>query len=259
MRPVKGEVTVEATDGYTYVFTANSAKNLGKTAEVAKSPSMSDLPCAPAYQCAGGTDARHDAEADFAFLSFTTGAIKGGKNEFKGFFDPPTWKVPKITGLPENPFVPSYLSLESLGIAEPIFEYDLPINQEQKLGMMAGAGGVDLLAAAVGAKVASSMGGRFGVPKGALWTSTKSKSAVENAFGHYKKHIGEIPEFKNAKQYVEGTQKFLNSPPKGTLTKTRSNGDTPFIRSENQYQWSQGREWCAACHVPAKGVYVLLE
>lgn len=64
------------------------------------------------------------------------------------------------------------------------------------------------------------------VAKGPLWTSTKSKSAVENAFGHYKKHKSEFPEFQNAKQYVEGTRKFLNSPPKGTLTKTRSNGDS---------------------------------
>jgi len=64
------------------------------------------------------------------------------------------------------------------------------------------------------------------VTKGPLWTSTKSKSAVENAFGHYKKHKGDFPEFQNAKQYAEGAKKFLNSPPKGTLTKTRSNGDT---------------------------------
>ncbi len=71
--------------------------------------------------------------------------------------------------------------------------------------------------------------GKFGrVAKGSrsLWTSTKSKSAVENAFSHWKKHKGEFSEFQNAKQYVEGARKFVNSPPKGTLTKTRSNGDT---------------------------------
>ncbi|MCV4116006.1 DUF637 domain-containing protein, partial [Pseudomonas aeruginosa] len=62
--------------------------------------------------------------------------------------------------------------------------------------------------------------------KNALWTSTKSKSSIENAFGHWQKHKGEFPEFKNAKQYVEGTQNFLSSPPPGTLTKTRPNGDT---------------------------------
>ncbi len=64
--------------------------------------------------------------------------------------------------------------------------------------------------------------------KGSLWTSTKGKSAVENAFSHYKKHKSEFPEFLNAKQYVEGAKKFLNSPPPGTLRKTRSNGDTLF-------------------------------
>ncbi len=64
------------------------------------------------------------------------------------------------------------------------------------------------------------------VTKSPLWSSTKSKSAVENAFGHFKKHKSEFPEFQNAKQYVEGTKKFLNSPPKGTLTKTNSRGDT---------------------------------
>ncbi|RDX39103.1 hypothetical protein DZA51_00240 [Vibrio campbellii] len=29
----------------------------------------------------------------------------------------------------------------------------------------------------------------------------------------------------NAKQYVEATKSFMNSPPKGTLTRTRPNGD----------------------------------
>lgn len=62
--------------------------------------------------------------------------------------------------------------------------------------------------------------------RGGLWSSTKNKSAVENAFGHFKKHKSEFPEFQNAKQYAEGTKKFLNNPPKGTLTKTNSRGDT---------------------------------
>ncbi|MCZ6804625.1 MAG: putative Ig domain-containing protein [Proteobacteria bacterium] len=64
------------------------------------------------------------------------------------------------------------------------------------------------------------------VAKGPLWSSTKGKSAVENAFGHFKKHKSEFPEFQNAKQYAEGTKKFLNNPPKGILTKTNSRGDT---------------------------------
>lgn len=60
---------------------------------------------------------------------------------------------------------------------------------------------------------------------GKLWTSTKKLSSVENAYGHYKKHKGEFPEFQNAKQYVEGTKNFLNNPSSNTLTKTR-NGNT---------------------------------
>ena len=65
-----------------------------------------------------------------------------------------------------------------------------------------------------------------GIAKESFWSSSKKKSSVQNAFDHYKKHKDEFPEFTNAKQYVEGTKKFLNSPPKGTLSKIRSNGDT---------------------------------
>jgi hypothetical protein len=61
---------------------------------------------------------------------------------------------------------------------------------------------------------------------GPLWSSTKNKSAVENALGHWNKHKSEFPEFQNAKQYAEGTKDFLTNPPKGTLTKTNSRGDT---------------------------------
>ncbi|MBU2895225.1 pre-toxin TG domain-containing protein [Vibrio hepatarius] len=61
--------------------------------------------------------------------------------------------------------------------------------------------------------------------KGQLWTNTKKKTGVENALGHWKKHGAEFPELQNAKKYVEATNNFLNHPPTGTLTKTRSNGD----------------------------------
>lgn len=66
----------------------------------------------------------------------------------------------------------------------------------------------------------------FVVPKGPLWSSTKSKSAVENAFGHWSKHKGEFPELQNAKQYAEKAKDFLTNPPKGSLTKVNSRGDT---------------------------------
>lgn len=72
-------------------------------------------------------------------------------------------------------------------------------------------------------------GGGYGTAaKTPLWTSTKGKTSVENAFGHWQKHGAEFPEFQNAKQYVEGTKSFFSNPPAGTLTKTRPNGDTLF-------------------------------
>lgn len=69
--------------------------------------------------------------------------------------------------------------------------------------------------------------GKFkGIGKGAsLWTKTQKLSAVENALVHWNKHGKEFTEFKNAKQYVEGTKNFLHNSPSGTLVKTRPNGD----------------------------------
>ena len=76
------------------------------------------------------------------------------------------------------------------------------------------------------AAAAAIVAGRQALRKVATWTSTKSSSAVKNAFRHFKKHKRDFPEFQNSKQYVEGAHKFLNNPPKGTLTKRRPNGDT---------------------------------
>jgi len=73
------------------------------------------------------------------------------------------------------------------------------------------------------AKVAKTVGTLGKVNK--IWTSTKQKSAVENAFGHWKKHGSEFPGISNAKQYVEETKRFMTNSPSGTLSKTRSNGD----------------------------------
>lgn len=66
-----------------------------------------------------------------------------------------------------------------------------------------------------------------------LWAATKSQTPAQNAFGHWQKHGAEFPEFQNAKQYVEGTKSFFNSPPAGTLTKTRPNGDNLFFNPAN--------------------------
>jgi len=73
----------------------------------------------------------------------------------------------------------------------------------------------------------------FIAAKATLWTSTKAKTGVENAFGHWQKHGAEFPEFQNAKQYVEGAKDFFSKPPSGTLTKTRPNGDTLFYNPGN--------------------------
>lgn len=59
-----------------------------------------------------------------------------------------------------------------------------------------------------------------------LWSSTKNKSAVENALGHWNKHKSEFPELQNSKQYAERAHDFLANPPSGALTKTNDRGDT---------------------------------
>ncbi len=61
---------------------------------------------------------------------------------------------------------------------------------------------------------------------GPIWSSTKGKTPVANAFGHWKKHGAEFPEFRNAKEYVDGAQRFVNQPSQGVLSKVRANGDT---------------------------------
>jgi hypothetical protein len=85
--------------------------------------------------------------------------------------------------------------------------------------------------------VHNNSGSGCGVPGAAaktpLWTSTSSKSSVQNAFGHWQKHGTEFPEFHNAAQYVEATKDFINSPPLGTLTKVRPNGDKLFYNPAN--------------------------
>ena len=76
-----------------------------------------------------------------------------------------------------------------------------------------------------------------------MWTSTKKKSGVQNALGYWKKHGSEFPEIQNAKQYVEATKSFMNSPPKGTLTRTRSNGGFNTISLEVKYIWGNDEGW----------------
>lgn len=68
-----------------------------------------------------------------------------------------------------------------------------------------------------------------------IWSKGKQGNPVQNAFDHYKKHGNEFPEYKNAKQYVEGAKDFVTNPPPGTLTKTRPNGDKLFYNSVHEH------------------------
>ncbi len=59
---------------------------------------------------------------------------------------------------------------------------------------------------------------------GPLWTATKDKTSVQNAFNHFIDHGSEFGA-QNAIDYVKQTQNFLRNPPAGTLTSVRTNGD----------------------------------
>lgn len=61
-----------------------------------------------------------------------------------------------------------------------------------------------------------------------IWTETKKKEPVSNAYGHWDKHKKEFPQYQNSKQYVEAAHSFVTKPPSGTLIKTRPNGDTLY-------------------------------
>lgn len=76
---------------------------------------------------------------------------------------------------------------------------------------------------------------RHGVPgasssqiRGPIWSSTKKKTATENAFGHWKDHGKEFPEYSNATQYVQGAHRFVSNPPRGTQSRVRKNGETMY-------------------------------
>jgi RHS repeat-associated protein len=74
------------------------------------------------------------------------------------------------------------------------------------------------------------VGGRHGfrgpATSAPIWTSTSRLSGIENALEHFKKHGGEFPGLRNAKEYVESARRFTGAPPAGALTKIRAtNGD----------------------------------
>ncbi|WP_082366340.1 hemagglutinin repeat-containing protein [Rhizobium acidisoli] len=70
------------------------------------------------------------------------------------------------------------------------------------------------------------LGGVVNGSSTSFWSSSGTKSAVQNAYAHWTKHSAEFPEFQNSVEYVQGAQTFVSNPPPGTLTKNRTGGDT---------------------------------
>ncbi len=59
--------------------------------------------------------------------------------------------------------------------------------------------------------------------KGQIWSETKKRSSVTNAYKHWKDHGNEFPELNNAKEYVDRAHNFLRDP--SALSRTRPNGE----------------------------------
>jgi hypothetical protein len=66
-----------------------------------------------------------------------------------------------------------------------------------------------------------------------IWTSTKTRTSVQNAFFHWKDHARDFPMLQNSKQCVEATKRFVHNTPTGTLAKTRPNGDIVLYHSSS--------------------------
>lgn len=58
-----------------------------------------------------------------------------------------------------------------------------------------------------------------------IWTSTKKRTSVQNAYKHWKDHGHEFSELLNSKQYVEHAHNFFAISKGQQLTKVRPNGD----------------------------------
>jgi pyocin large subunit-like protein len=56
-----------------------------------------------------------------------------------------------------------------------------------------------------------------------IWSSTKDKSSIQNAFEHWKCHKNDFPELHNSREYVQSAKDFYKRG--GVLEKTRQNGD----------------------------------
>jgi len=76
-----------------------------------------------------------------------------------------------------------------------------------------------------GAKLGNAFAGwAKGAGRSSLWTSTRTGTSVSNAFRHFKDHGADFGA-RNAVDYTKQAQAFLRSPPSGTLSRVRSNGD----------------------------------
>lgn len=58
-----------------------------------------------------------------------------------------------------------------------------------------------------------------------LRTATKNKTSAQNAYRHFSDHGADFPDIQNSVEYVGKAQNFLRTPPGGTLTRVRANGD----------------------------------
>lgn len=75
-----------------------------------------------------------------------------------------------------------------------------------------------------------------------IWTRRRKITEIRNAYKHWEKHGHEFPEIKNAKQYVDAAHDFMNTPPDGTLTKIRDNGDELFYHPETNIFASRSKD-----------------
>ncbi len=65
---------------------------------------------------------------------------------------------------------------------------------------------------------------------GYTWSQGKPRDFNQNLTIHWNKHKSEFPELRSQNDYYRFARDFVENPPAGTLTKTRSNGDVLFYQ-----------------------------
>ncbi|WP_143131405.1 hypothetical protein [Noviherbaspirillum humi] len=90
--------------------------------------------------------------------------------------------------------------------------------------------------AIAGALAGSAAGNKVSIKQETpIWSSTNSKSSLENAFSHCEKHSKEIPELANSKQYVEAAHSFAANPPAGAVFKSRGADTLIYDKNTNTF------------------------